>query len=48
MQSLYVVFPEKEKVEVRQETMTPPEPDEVLCAAEKSLPGSLCCHWGDL
>jgi 2-desacetyl-2-hydroxyethyl bacteriochlorophyllide A dehydrogenase len=37
MQSLYVVFPEKEKVEVRQETMTPPARGEVLCAAEKSL-----------
>lgn len=37
MQSLYVVFPEKEKVEVRQETMPPPEPGELLCAAEKSL-----------
>jgi NADPH:quinone reductase-like Zn-dependent oxidoreductase len=37
MQSTYIVFPEKNRVEVREETLTPPEPGEVLCAAEKSL-----------
>lgn len=37
MKSIYVVFPEKEKVEVWEETITPPEPGEILCAAEKSL-----------
>lgn len=37
MKSLYVVFPEKEKVELREETIAPPEENEVLCAAEKSL-----------
>lgn len=37
MKSIYVVFPEKEKVEVREEPITPPEPGEILCAAEKSL-----------
>ncbi len=37
MKSLYIVFSEKEKVEVREETIAPPKPGEVLCAAEKSL-----------
>lgn len=37
MKSIYVVFPEKEKVEVREEPITPPESGEILCAAEKSL-----------
>jgi 2-desacetyl-2-hydroxyethyl bacteriochlorophyllide A dehydrogenase len=37
MKSLYIVFPEKEKVELREETIAPPKPGEVLCAAEKSL-----------
>ena len=37
MKSLYVVFPEKGKVEVREESVAPPGPGEVLCAAEKSL-----------
>ena len=37
MRSVYIVFPEKEKVEIREETIAPPEPGEVLCAAEKSL-----------
>ncbi len=37
MQSIYIVFPEKEKVELGQEAITPPERGEVLCAAEKSL-----------
>jgi 2-desacetyl-2-hydroxyethyl bacteriochlorophyllide A dehydrogenase len=37
MESLYVVFPEKGKVEVRQETISPPGPGEILCAAETSL-----------
>lgn len=37
MKSLYVVFPEKEKIEIREETIAPPKHGEVLCAAEKSL-----------
>jgi 2-desacetyl-2-hydroxyethyl bacteriochlorophyllide A dehydrogenase len=37
MKSLYVIFPEPNKVEVREETITPPEQGEVLCVAEKSL-----------
>lgn len=37
MRSLYVAFPWTGKVEVREESITPPGPGEVLCAAEKSL-----------
>src|SRR5581483_564968 len=37
MKSTYIVFPEKEKVRVEEETVAPPEPNEILCAAEKSL-----------
>jgi len=37
MKSLYVVFPEPNKIEVREETLTPPAAGEVLCTAEKSL-----------
>jgi 2-desacetyl-2-hydroxyethyl bacteriochlorophyllide A dehydrogenase len=37
MKSLYIVFPEPNKIEVHEETLTPPEPGEILCAAEKSL-----------
>lgn len=37
MQSPYIVFPERGKVEVREETIGPPGPGEVVCAATKSL-----------
>ncbi|HXV99219.1 MAG TPA: zinc-binding alcohol dehydrogenase [Anaerolineae bacterium] len=37
MKSVYIVFPEPNKIEVSEETVRPPEPGEVLCAAEKSL-----------
>ncbi|MCE7987021.1 MAG: chlorophyll synthesis pathway protein BchC [Caldilinea sp. CFX5] len=37
MQSTYIVFPEKGKIEVCEEAMTPPGPGEVLCAARQSL-----------
>jgi 2-desacetyl-2-hydroxyethyl bacteriochlorophyllide A dehydrogenase len=37
MQSLYVVFPEPGKVEVREELIGPPGPGEILCQARKSL-----------
>jgi 2-desacetyl-2-hydroxyethyl bacteriochlorophyllide A dehydrogenase len=37
MKSVYVVFPEPDRVEVREETLTPPGPGEVLCEAQKSL-----------
>ena len=37
MKSVYIVFPEPNKIEVREETVSPPEPGEILCAAEKSL-----------
>jgi 2-desacetyl-2-hydroxyethyl bacteriochlorophyllide A dehydrogenase len=37
MKSLYIVFPEKGKVEVREESVTPPGPGQVMCAAVKSL-----------
>lgn len=37
MKSLYVVFPEPGKVEVREESMTPPGPGKILCEAQKSL-----------
>jgi 2-desacetyl-2-hydroxyethyl bacteriochlorophyllide A dehydrogenase len=37
MKSLYVVFPEPGRVEVREECMTPPGPGEILCEAQKSL-----------
>src|SRR5947199_4908001 len=35
--SKYVVFPERQKVEVREERPSPPGPEEVLCEAQKSL-----------
>src|SRR5258707_1857675 len=35
--SKYVIFPEKQKVEVREERPTPPGPEEILCEAQKSL-----------
>ena len=48
MKSLYVVFPEPDKIEVREETVAAPGPDEVLCRAEKSLIStgteSFCLH----
>jgi 2-desacetyl-2-hydroxyethyl bacteriochlorophyllide A dehydrogenase len=37
VKSIYIVFPEKEKVSVEEETLTPPERGEILCAAESSL-----------
>lgn len=37
MKSLCVVFPEKGEVEVWEESITPPDPGEILCAAQKSL-----------
>src|SRR5688500_4423694 len=37
MKSLNIIFPEKNRIEVREETVTPPEPGEILCQAEKSL-----------
>jgi len=37
VQATYIVFPEKSKVEVREETILSPGPGEVLCAAQKSL-----------
>ncbi len=37
MKSLYIVFPEPGKVEVREESATPPAPGEILCQARKSL-----------
>jgi threonine dehydrogenase-like Zn-dependent dehydrogenase len=37
MKSLYIVYPEPGKVEVREEDVSPPGRGEVLCAAEKSL-----------
>ncbi len=37
MKSLYVIFPEANKIEVREEDVTPPGPGEVLCQAQKSL-----------
>lgn len=37
MNSLYVAFPAKEKVSVEQEILTPPESNQVLCAAQRSL-----------
>jgi 2-desacetyl-2-hydroxyethyl bacteriochlorophyllide A dehydrogenase len=37
MKSLNIIFPEKGKIEVREETVTPPGPGEILCQAEKSL-----------
>jgi threonine dehydrogenase-like Zn-dependent dehydrogenase len=37
MKSSYVVFPEPGKVEVREETIAPPGPGEILCEAQKSL-----------
>jgi len=37
MKSLYIVFPEREKVELREESIAPPGRGEILCAAEKSL-----------
>ena len=37
MQSHYIVFPEPGRVEVREETVSPPGPGEILCEAQKSL-----------
>lgn len=37
MSSLYVVFPEANQIEVREEPFTPPGSGEVLCRAQKSL-----------
>lgn len=37
MKSKYIVFPDKRKVDVWEEEVPPPEADEILCAAEKSL-----------
>lgn len=37
MQSIYVLFPERGQVEVREESVTPPGPGELLCAASQSL-----------
>ena len=37
MKSLYIVFPEKGKVELREESIALPDRGEMLCAAEKSL-----------
>jgi 2-desacetyl-2-hydroxyethyl bacteriochlorophyllide A dehydrogenase len=37
VRSVHVVFPEKGKIEVRKESISPPGPGEVLCAATKSL-----------
>ena len=37
MQSKFIVFPEKEKIEIGEEQITAPAPDEILCAATKSL-----------
>lgn len=37
MRSTSIVFPEKGKVEVCEESISPPGPGEVLCAAQKSL-----------
>jgi 2-desacetyl-2-hydroxyethyl bacteriochlorophyllide A dehydrogenase len=37
MKSINVVFPEAGKVEVREESIAPPGPGEILCAAEKSV-----------
>lgn len=35
--SHYIAFPQPKTIEVREEIVTPPEPNEILCAAEKSL-----------
>lgn len=37
LQSKYIVFPDKHQVDVWEEEIAPPEADEILCAAEKSL-----------
>jgi 2-desacetyl-2-hydroxyethyl bacteriochlorophyllide A dehydrogenase len=37
MQSVYIVFPAPGKVELQEEAVSPPGPNEILCAAEKSL-----------
>lgn len=37
MQSLYVVFPQKQNIAVETEEVVAPAPDEMLCRAEKSL-----------
>ena len=37
MKSLYVCFPSAGKVEVREETIAPPDDDEILCQSEESL-----------
>lgn len=37
MKSKYIVFPDKRQVDVWEEEIAPTEPDEILCAAERSL-----------
>lgn len=37
MKSQYIVYPEKEKVDLWEEEIAPPEEGEILCQAEKSL-----------
>jgi len=37
MRSKYIVFPDKHQVDVWEEEIAPPAPDEILCAADKSL-----------
>ena len=37
MKSKYIVFPEERQVDVWEEEIAPPEADEILCAADKSL-----------
>jgi 2-desacetyl-2-hydroxyethyl bacteriochlorophyllide A dehydrogenase len=37
VKSVYIVFPEPNRIEVHEETVAPPKEGEVLCAAEKSL-----------
>ena len=37
MKSKYIVFPEARRVDVWEEEIADPEPDEILCAADKSL-----------
>lgn len=37
MKSCYIVFPKPGKVEVREESITPPGPGRILCEAQKSL-----------
>lgn len=37
MQSQFIVFPAKARIEIREEQIAAPAPDEILCAATKSL-----------